>query len=417
MAKSRRDPFYQTLRDISVTPSPGKMEGTLEELFKSNFSGLVDSMRKDPKGNIYVVREGGRPGKIMFSAHQDKRTCHESLGGYIMAPIPQLDSNLIFTSEEAIRNSTKADCWVKDGDVYRRIKISSKTKTPGEIIRMPYLPSYVSTTPTIYNNANQDKKERLIQMGLSANVTYPGNPVPIIIPQPFSMKGGLVTGKMDDALGLSLIIDLFRKTKRKDTPTLIGLLTVEEETGKHGSEFASKHIIGKQEYYTPDKIIVLDTSSSKDLGEGLVLYHRCGSYTRSYNTGVSGANVGGHLRTPATKSAQSAKIQSALTSGNALKKKATKKAKKTSKQEPKPLLTGPRSDEPFAIEIQDFAEANKVPLHTTTGSNDCNVFGRETDVPTIALEVPIEKMHSVQETCAVADIELMRKFLGDYILR
>jgi len=179
-----------------------------------------------------------------------------------------------------------------------------------------------------------------------------------------------VHGKLDNTTGIALIIELLHFTKSEETPSIMALFTVGEETGMAGARFASKNILSKA---LIDRLIVLDNTRAEKPGSGIVLYKNCGF--DAFNT--------------------------------------SKNRKNKNWEDKKESLK-----EPLVKELEDFAKERGINLTThNAAANDSRVFACETGIKTVALEVPVENMHSCEETAAKADINLMRKFLYEYLTK
>ncbi len=78
----------------------------------------------------------------------------------------------------------------------------------------------------------------------------------------------------------------------------------------------------------------------------------------------------------------------------------------------------PNRAEVFEAELKQFAEQEEFDLTAMpAGSNDSSTLAFGTEIPTVAIEVPIRDMHKDIETCSKEDIELARRFLKTYLVK
>jgi putative aminopeptidase FrvX len=457
--RSNNAVFYGHLQDLAMTPSYEDREKTIRGVLTKKFEDIADKMLYDEKGNLYVIRHGGKPGSVMFSSHQDKTNCHDVVG-HVIPHVEQVDSNLMMSSKASLEALLAGQCWTMGEDEYHRIKaITQGLKDPGKIkyLSIPVPPAgfYAPAQGNVRKNLIASN-ERFIPMGVNSSVTVEEGYLPIVFPYPIATDGKKIVGKLDDALGLSLILDLFMNTSREETPTLIGLFTTGEETGKSGARHAAKRVIGTAPNpdINPDKIIVIDTTRACKPGGGIVLYEHCdrmGGVAWSGNGNGNGTDWGKMNKTyqapthvPANSDSQSIPIDSSgCESGSIITKKqdniiiakeideevlargakrgGTRGVKKTTPPLP-PLSQRSKQarspkKEPLVKEIEKAAKQHENTKLTTVQahSNDSNVFASQTNVPTVALEIPLNRMHSPDEECAVSDVQMMRRFLKYYV--
>lgn len=84
------------------------------------------------------------------------------------------------------------------------------------------------------------------------------------------LSGGDVCGRLDDALGISMILNALKKGFRPSV-----LFTVQEEPGGYGSRYAGERIY-RQEVLKPQMILVLDVSALLKQGDGPIVYTESG---------------------------------------------------------------------------------------------------------------------------------------------
>lgn len=371
--------FYQDLKDLAETPSESDFEFQIRKVLLKKLNGLVDSIKVDDLGNIYAVRNGAKDGMLMFSAHQDK-VMDSTISGRIVPFMKGVNSNLIFDSKQDYMDTLDSLLFALTNQGFEPLKLVNHNKDKSEkeeFIEVPY-PSY-----SYSGVENQLERKLYIPLNLSVDTS------PIQFKDSISLYAltrlkenkQYVRGKLDDTVGLSLILDMLRNTSREQTPSILALLTVGEEGGSRGAKHSITNVTKK---YNPDKIIVLDTTPLQKPDTGIVLYEDCARSHQKKKTVV-------------------------YTKVSFTKRKYTKEPF-VSEQIP--------TKEPLVSELEEFAREYDFPLTTHPSFiNDSNVFASETEIPTVALEVPIENMHSSLEICSKTDIAIMRIFLNRYITR
>ena len=372
--------FYENLKELALTPSELGEEVQVRNLLKNKLNNLVDIIQVDDIGNLYVLRKGSKKGTIMFSAHQDKVMDSTHIG-WVAPYMKGLESNLIFEFVENYKKALDNNLYVLTEEGYEQKKLiqsnQSKNKT-NMLVKIP-IPSY---------GRNIGRKNIFMKEELDMEELYPLDEENLYVPintsvdcSDIQLNGCIncyalgfketkkyVQGKLDDSVGLSLIIDLFKNTKPEETPTMFGLFTIGEEEGFVGANYYLKKGLYKKQGL--DEIIVIDTTMLGKLNSGIVLYKNCGRGVRR---------------------------------------------KKIERD--KTFLKGFRGEESLVNKLKKLAKKKKVPLTIHNAfPNDSRVFA-QTGIPTVALEVPIRNMHSSTETCSKSDIEIMRQFLKGYLVK
>jgi putative aminopeptidase FrvX len=365
--------FYQNLRLFASTPSEHGFEKRIRGILKRKLEGIVDSINEDKMGNLYAIKKGSKKGTIIFSAHQDK-TNDSIVVGYAVEEMKALKTNLIFNSALDFQQALANKCYILNDETYVPLKLSK----PKSFVEIPIinqspikrisfskydLSEYDLDFKDDFDYKEVELKKLFIPTGLKADIGKIDNNsfMEIHSSLPFTETNELVKGKLDDSIGLSLILDLLEKTKDMQTPSLLALLTVGEEVGMLGAEYASEEVFGGK--YNKSKMIVLDTTSIKPGKGGIVLYKECAIRKKSWKAGYIGL-----------------------------------------------------MKEPLVQELENFAEQYNFPLSTHSAhTNDSTVFASMTDIPTVALEVPILNIHSTEETASKDSIENMREFLFKYV--
>ena len=180
-----------------------------------------------------------------------------------------------------------------------------------------------------------------------------------------------VRGKLDDTLGLSLIIDMLRTTSPENSHSILAVLTVGEEQGLHGATYAVKNnYIGQR--YTPDVLFVLEASPAP-LASGIILKKNCGVL-------------------PLERICMNPQVP-----------------------KPGPLTSGKYI--PFVDALTQLAKQHDLTMtpQDDLSTSDARVFARRTNIPTIMLSIPVQNMHDAMETSAKADIEQLRTLLRIYL--
>lgn len=401
--------FYETLRELASAPSELGIEERVRDLLVEYMRETSDYVAMDDFGNLYAVREGGKTGRIALCAHQDK-VMESTISGGIMEFQKILNTNIIFTSKKCANRAYLGASFVKTPKGFQEVQLyfpeNAGLVSMGKDPKKPW-----------------NKEEFSYVRGARAQIIGDEVELPT---EMFSLLGlreteKNVRGKLDDTVGLTLIVDVFRNLPRSESPTLIALLTTGEEVGMKGAEYCVKNKINE---YNPDKIIVLDTTRKQPLGSGIALYENCDRKSR-WSYPVSESKVFSFEDTfPATSSdiitpAQYTCLKESVfipglgtieISGAGRRKRRKRKWQKPEK------IVSKAFD--FERDLEKFAGRYGFPLKThECGTNDSVVFASETKIPTVALEVPIENMHSAVEKCAKVDIETMRAFLRSYLTR
>lgn len=352
--------FYNLLTTIASTPSSFEAENQIREIVASEMKTLASEVATDGFGNLYAHRPGKKKGHIMFCAHLDK---------IMGSPVGHFDR---FTKNWRIGPKKMDPQEFQEANDEFLLYLKN-------VSQYHVLEPYLDRNEIRIKNKNielitQDAEDQLEQR----------KKLYVYALSKCLINNKFIHGKMDDALGVSLIIDLFKNTSAKDTPTISGLFTLGEECGCLGASAAVTEKLFKK--YNPNKIIVLDTSGLQEPGTGIVLYENCGK-TRRF--AVNFEDISEYDWKFTKESYCQYLAQSYLR---------------------KPVK------EQHILQMEDFAKQGGYKLTTRDAvTNDSRVFGEETSIPTLALEVPVKNIHSRVETCSIDDIELMRKFLSDYL--
>ncbi len=252
--------FYQRLRELASCPSESEAETPIRGIIERQLGNLDITIEEDDIGNMYVHRSGDRPGHIMLSAHQDKRM-DSCFAGYVI-PKSRTGTNVVFNSRASMIRTVSGIPFALIGGEYKPIKVSYDNAE----VEFKELPTARGGRIAPTGMCFAEGLEAKLPRGTLSR--YPMCPI-------YSLLGlhereDKVLGKLDDALGISLIIDALRNTNPRHTQDITALFTVEEEIGHFGAEHAIEQ--GHIEEVNPDKIIVFDTTLKLPLGSGLALY-------------------------------------------------------------------------------------------------------------------------------------------------
>lgn len=313
------DPFCDHLRALVEMPSLSGYEDVIREHLVPALgcSGIL--LMKDDYGNLWATRPGGRPGHVLLCAHMDKRLHANCVG----CPGPG----------GALR---------VDADPFRPYGVRDLRASGFE---------EEGFSPVRLDRMGPDRWRVMTDRGPASEDTW------VFLLAPLREKDGLLTGKFDDALGVTLVLDALLGTDADACPTLSALFTVGEEAGLLGAQYVVEN--GGFDRVMPDSVIVLDTSAAMRPGDGIVLYRHC--------------------------------------------------ARRPDEPDDSPSNR-------LVRHIEAFAATVNAPVTTHEArQNDAFVFAGRTPYPTVALEVPIENMHEAVETVARSDVEQMRGFLKTYL--
>ncbi len=372
--------FYDDLKLLAETPSEFGSENLIKPILLEQLEGLTDSVKCDDVSNIYGFRKGGKEGTVVLCAHHDK-VMHSTILAYIVPFVQKLGSNLILSSKKHIEDLLVRPSYVDltEGFELAEIVQDRKLKDFGEITKIP-----------VPFASDDDSLKIFIPAGISAvtDAYEFKRYMSVYCLKELTVDDEHVKGKLDDALGISLILDVLKNTDPEDTPSILALLTNGEEDGLKGAKYCVEQHLLKE--YNPDKIIVLDVTRTQKLGKGIVLYAQCG-HNYEHEEFFPGVKRSFGCFTSYDSSSDSFVKTAAHTRTKSM---------------------------PFVIELERFAFKNKYSILTTKAiTNDSMIFGALTEIPTVALEVPIDDMHSRAEKCALSDIEMMRKFLKEYLTK
>lgn len=397
--------FYRDLKQFALAASEAEHEGPVTEMLQDKLGDYADSMETDKMGNLYVVRKGRKMGMVMLSAHQDK-VMHTAMSGAIVPYIERLESNLVFPSRMECLRAMRGSMYVFTEDGYEALK--KRMNRMAEPVRMtlPQIMSgrFIDETGSYYIPAGFSVDDSGLEAG--------GEPVSLYCLS-YRKSGGSVNGKMDDAMGLSLVTEVLQSTRREETPSIVAVFTTQEEDGRLGSEYCVHE--GMLEEYTPDRIIVLDVTPLEKPGSGIVLYENCLMAEdmidiMGFSDDILPDDLLDDYDAP-LRSRASGAVQVPQHMARRFERQRDNRRYKRSHGR------RPESKEEHIAEIEAFAKEMGFPLKTVQSFiNDSTSFA-QTGIPTCALEVPVADMHNAVETCSVADIESMRKFLRAYITK
>ncbi len=348
--------LLKIIGDYANIRNASEDEGPVTREIRNKLEKEVDYIETDEIGNLYTLRKGSRPGKILFCAHQDKivfsnpyvrigekdgRTYKFKLDLFSVIPSESPLADIgIFSKEHYF--------YYDDGkNIPAKIDMGN-----GLIERM-----INATQAFMFKSLAQDRLEGFLERNL--RIRFPED---VKIEEGTKLRqwpkfaierNGLVKGKLDDAIGLGIITYLNKKHPREQSPDIVSVFTVQEEIGSKGAIVVSDQL--KKIGIAPNRNIVIDTTAFGKLGDGPILYKSCG---------------------------------------------------------------GIDFDLRFVEELEDVAKKEKLPFKSVNphAFNDSAVLAfTMQDVATLAVEVPIIGMHSALETVSSADIINTYKLLSSYL--
>lgn len=311
------------LRTLAELPSNFHREYLVREYLTRALTAMDVTSYVDGIGNLYGVRRGHRPGHVMLTAHMDK----------------QMGANRVLVAGVAEDVEDKRSAlWLDDEHDVRLFGMQD-----GGFVG---LQAHAGSSGTVLISAEGVLVEP--ENGFYA------------LPR-LTEQNGTVFGKLDDAVGLALIVDLFGDTDPESSPTLSALFTVGEEEGLHGARFAVEQ--GTLDELGPEVVVVLDVAPRTQTSSSPSLHL-------------------GYEREPSDS----------------------------------------RLNERFAERITDSARRLGIAVETrwtnpTGAANDAYVLSCHTRFPTVGLDVPVDGLHEFSERMTWQDFDAMGRLLRDFLGR
>jgi putative aminopeptidase FrvX len=316
--------------DIPVASGQEKM---LRPTIDRNFEGFVDKKYFDNMGNFYALKKGNKQGLVLLSAHQDKivrsnpalqlvrnqagtsnpgdnylidRGCFDCTDTLDIIELMKNKGLHLWIRGELMPASLSLVQGIATGNVHeefsRREKELEKIMAESDSIsaqlydlkhslknhRDDHEDDIAQIVALSQNSAKlkEQYSDRLLGMTdfllehtrvkLDGRQKLPE--VKAIYAQTWPKltvhDDGKMTGKLDDALGLGIITHLMRSVDPKDIPDILTVFTVGEEHGFTGARYASQSISNFLK--EPSRGIVIDTTAYGELGAGAAIYSTCG---------------------------------------------------------------------------------------------------------------------------------------------
>jgi len=228
------------LKKICETPGAPGFEKQIRELILHEIKPYVDEIEIDNMGNVYAIKRGKAPKKVMIGAHMDE----------IGFMVTHIDDNGF------IRFHTLGGFDPKTLTA-QRVLVHGKKDVIGVMASKPI---HVMTTDE--RNKVAKLSDYFIDTGLSAEEVKANISVgdSITREREFIEMGNCVNGKsLDNRLAVYILIELMRELKDQDVPyDVYGVFTVQEEVGIRGANVSAMRI-------NPDFGFGLDTTIAFDL--------------------------------------------------------------------------------------------------------------------------------------------------------
>lgn len=217
---------------MSEIPSAPGAEWLVCDYVRCTLRSADIEIREDAIGNLYATRAGTADGHVLVVAHLDKHlgsNRFELAGSTPFGPGPGDES--LAVSPSAVRVFELRE------DGFTPVRTGRRASSL-RLWRLSGVPA---------------GRERGVY----------------VLPR-LRAENGLIIGKLDDAVGLALALDLLLAKRSGPSLTVSALFTVSEEAGLVGATFASRRgLIGE---LGPDAILVLDVTCDGQVGNGPGLY-------------------------------------------------------------------------------------------------------------------------------------------------
>jgi putative aminopeptidase FrvX len=237
------DERLQLLRSLTEAAGAPGFEGPVREVARRHAAGLGE-LGGDRLGSLTVTRRGtaDRP-RILLGGHLDEV-------GFMVTHV---------TPEGFLRFQTLGGWW-EPVMVAQRVTVQGRQgEVPGVIgCKPPHVLSGEERREPI------DKRDLFIDVGagsaaeVEAMGIRPGDPVVPFCPFTEMAGGRLLMGKaFDDRAGCALVLETLRQLGTDHPNTVVGVLTVQEETGLRGAQTVAAAV-------EPDVAIALDVGIAGD---------------------------------------------------------------------------------------------------------------------------------------------------------
>ena len=228
------------LNKICTTPGAPGFEKRIRDLVLAEIEGLADEIQTDNMGNVYAIKRGKSPKKVMVAAHMDEIgfiVTHIDDEGFIrFHPLGGFDPKTL-TAQRVIIHGKSDIIGVMASKPIHVMSQEEKNKNP------KISDYFIDTGLTV------GEVKAIVEVGDS-----------ITRERTFIELGHCVNGKsLDNRLAVYILIETLKKLKGKEIPyDLYGVFTVQEEVGIRGANVASMRV-------KPDFGFGLDTTIAYDL--------------------------------------------------------------------------------------------------------------------------------------------------------
>lgn len=228
------------LANICKTPGAPGFEQKVREMVLKELKGVADEIQLDNMGNIYAIKRGKNPKRIMVGAHMDEI-------GFIVTHIDD---------RGFIRFHTLGGFDPKTLTA-QRVIIHGKKDIIGVMASKP-----IHVMSQEERNKVAKLQDYFIDTGLSKDEVMENIKIgdPITREREYIEMGNCVNSKsLDNRLAVFILIETLKQLKGKEVPyDIYGVFTVQEEVGIRGANVSALNI-------NPDFGFGLDTTIAFDL--------------------------------------------------------------------------------------------------------------------------------------------------------
>jgi endoglucanase len=273
-----KENFFSQLKELAAIPGgPGNEMAVVERLIEL-FEPVADNVETDHMGNIYIFKEGHKPGPtVMVSAHSDEIGC----------VVRDIDSNGFIRVE-------RTGGMIEALMVGRKVNVNGRFGVIGVKAGHLQTPEERRTTPSIYDlyvDVGVSSKAEAEGLGIKI-----GDPITYISDLERFTNEDLICGKaIDNRSCCVLLLELFKNLESADfAGTLVGVVAVQEEVGLRGAKVAAHRI-------NPDYAVVLDTIPCADTPDSIGSGYPVGIGRGPVIPALAGGSVRGNIMAPQMK--------------------------------------------------------------------------------------------------------------------
>lgn len=246
------------LKNICEKPGAPGFEKGIRDLVKKELKGLVDEMYTDNMGNLFALRKGAKPKKVMVMAHMDEISfivTHIDDDGFLRFHTMGGFDPKTLTAQRVIVHGRKDVMGVMGCKPIHIMKAEERSKV------VPIEDYFIDLGMT------KKDAEKVVSVG-----------DPVTRERSLIEMGDCLNSKsLDNRISVFILIEALRKLRRRKLPyDLYAVFTVQEEIGLRGAMPAA-HQIDPDFGINLDTTIAFDTPSAHPhemitrLGEGAAI--------------------------------------------------------------------------------------------------------------------------------------------------